>query len=296
MSWLDRLSTGRVLLMDGAMGTEMLRAGLGTGQCGAAWNLTRADVVLGIHRAYRSAGADVLLTNTFQANPLHLAQHGLQDRLDEINEAALRLARLAAGPRGVVLADIGPILERIGGEEFRDRRLLRAVLRSLADGDGILLETCSSPRALEAVDYIRHRVEDVEIPVLLSLTYLRDASGKVTTFSGHTPESFARNAYRHGVSALGVNCGRDIGMDEIIAIVRRYRSETDVPLFARPNAGSGSRQHTPDEMAARVPELLDAGVCMVGGCCGTTAEHIAAFGAVVQDWNRSHGAPDPLCV
>lgn len=290
MSWLGKLSSDRVLLMDGAMGTELLRAGLGTGQCGEAWNLTRPDVVLGIHRAYRQAGAGVLLTNTFLANPLNLTQYGLMDRLDEINEAALRLARLAAGPQGLVLADIGPILERAGGEEFRDRRLLREVVRSLTEADGILLETCSSPRALEAVDYIRHRVEDIEIPVLLSLTYLKDASGKLTTFSGHAPESFARHAKRHRVSALGVNCGRDIGMDEVIAIVGRYRNETDLPLFARPNAGSGPRQHTPEEMAGRLPELLDAGVCMVGGCCRTTAEHIAAFATVVAAWNNSRCA------
>jgi 5-methyltetrahydrofolate--homocysteine methyltransferase len=289
MSWLGRLSSGRVLLMDGAMGTELLRAGLGMGQSGEAWNLTRPDVVLGVHQAYRQAGAGVLLTNTFQANPLNLAQHGLVDRLEEINEAGLRLARLAAGPQGIVLADIGPILERVGGEEFRERRLLRDVLRPLADADGILLETCSSPRALEAVDYIRHRIENVEVPVLLSLTYLREASGRVTTISGHKPESFARHAARHGVSALGVNCGRDIGMDEVIAIVRRYRQETDLPLFARPNAGSGPRHHTPDDMAARLPELLNAGVCMIGGCCGTTAEHIAAFATLVQAWNNSRG-------
>ena len=104
-----------------------------------------------------------------------------------------------------------------------------------------------------------------------------------------------------GVSALGVNCGRDIGMDDIIEIVRRYRQVTDLPLFARPNAGTpvceGDRwvyPLTPAEMARRLPELLEAGISMVGGCCGTTPEHIAAMRPVVEQWNRNQ-ASGPSC-
>jgi len=270
--------------MDGAMGTELLRLGLRPGECGEAWNLTRPGVVQGIHQAYRQAGAECLLTNTFQSNPLNLARHGLVDQLEEINEAALQLARSAAGP-GVVLADVGPILALPDMEEFADRRLLRRVLASLAGADGFLLETCSSPRALKAVEYALHRVEELEAPVLLSLTYGREPSGRLTTLSGHAPETFARHAARHGVSALGVNCGRDIGMDEVIEIIRRYRQETDLPLFARPNAGWGEYLQAPNQMAERLPELLAAGVSMVGGCCGTTPDHIEAFRPIIDAWN-----------
>jgi 5-methyltetrahydrofolate--homocysteine methyltransferase len=96
-----------------------------------------------------------------------------------------------------------------------------------------------------------------------------------------------------GIAALGVNCGKDIGMDEIIEIIRQYRKVTDLPLFARPNAGTPTKKGkrwvyplTPKEMAARLPELLEAGVCMVGGCCGTTPAHIAAMRPIVDAWNR----------
>ncbi len=260
-------------------------AGLRPGECGEAWSITRSEVVRGIHAAYRRAGAQCLLTNTFQSNPLDLAAHGLPDKLEDINRAALRLARSVAGPDGVVLADVGPILSLPSMDEFRERELLRPVLASLAGADGFLLETCSSPRALAAVEYALRRVEDVERPLLLSLTYRREPSGRLSTFSGHAPETFARHALWHGVSALGVNCGRDIGMDEVIEIVRRYRQETDLPLFARPNAGSGEPLRTPEEMAARLPELLAAGASMVGGCCGTTPAHIAAFRPIVDSWN-----------
>ena len=124
------------------------------------------------------------------------------------------------------------------------------------------------------------------------MTYHRNAKGKIVTLIVNKPEWFAQRAKHYGVAALGVNCGRDIGMDEIIEIIRRYRAVTDLPLFARPNAGTPRKKgkrwiypHTPEAMTARLPELLEAGVSMVGGCCGTTPEHIAAFRPVVDAWN-----------
>ncbi len=280
------LESGRVLLMDGGMGSELIRAGLEPADCGELWNLTHPRTVLAVHRAYRQAGAVVLLTNTFQSNPSALAQLELEDQLEEINAAALVLARQAAGPAGFVLADIGPILNLPAMQEFPDRSILSRVLTSLGDADGFLFETCSSPRALAAVEYAWHRVPEIEeAPLLLSLACRREPSGRLTTFSGHAPETFARHAARHGVTALGVNCGRDIGLAEMIEIIRRYRQETDLPLFARPNAGMAPDLRTPAEMAERLPELLQAGVNMVGGCCGTTPQHIAAFGPIVEAWN-----------
>jgi 5-methyltetrahydrofolate--homocysteine methyltransferase len=208
--------------------------------------------------------------------------------MDEINQAALRLARQAAGWAGFVLADVGPILDPPDMTEIADRSLLHGVLASLAEADAILFETCSSPRALAAVEYTLHSVPEVEsTPLLLSLAYRRDAAGRLTTFSGHAPETFARHAVRHGVAALGVNCGRDVGIAEMVEIVERYRQETDLPLFARPNAGFPETR-TSAEMAELLPRLLEAGVRMVGGCCGTTPDHIAAFLPVVEAWNARH--------
>jgi 5-methyltetrahydrofolate--homocysteine methyltransferase len=293
--FLNALRSGRVLLMDGAMGTELQRAGMGSGACQELWNQTHPEQVRAIHQAYADAGAEVFLTNTFQANPSHLARFGLEDRLEEINRAAVSLARRAVGRSRFVLGDIGPILESAARTEFADFKVLGQVLASLDGVDGFLFETCSSPRALSAVQYAFHRVADIETLLLLSLTYLPSPAGGLVTFSGHAPETYARHAERHGVAALGVNCGRDIGMDEILELIRRYRRETDLPLFARPNAGTPARDgerwiypHAPEAMAARLPELLEAGVNMVGGCCGTTPEHIAAFRPVVDAWNKKH--------
>lgn len=297
-AFLKALHSGRVLLMDGAMGTELQRAGIGAGECYELWNRTHADRVRAIHRAYVAAGAEVVLTNTFQANPSHLARFGLEEGLEEINRSAVSLARREAGRSRFVLASIGPILDPSQRTEFADFQALARMLVSLEDADGYLLETCSSPQWLTAVRYAFHRVVEVDTPLLLSLTYRRTASGRLVTHSGHAPETFARHAENHGIAALGVNCGCDVGMDDIIEVICRYRAETALPLFARPNAGTPTKQgerwnypHTPQAMAERVPELVKAGASMVGGCCGTTPEHIAVFRAALASlgWRSKRG-------
>jgi 5-methyltetrahydrofolate--homocysteine methyltransferase len=288
--FLEALNSGRVLLMDGAMGTELQRAGIREGECYELWNLTYPDRVRAIHQAYADAGAEVLLTNTFQANPAALARHGLQDRLEEIARAALDLARSVAGAGRFTVADIGPFAWGEGSPEAFDRAVC-----ALNTADALLLET--RPHHLDvihAAHACQPAVNPSGVPVLLSFAFRRDPSGTgpCRLEWGFTPEAAAELAHDSGIAALGVNCGRDIGMDEIIEIVRRYRKATDLPLFARPNAGTPQRvgdrwvyPHTPAAMAARLPELLEAGVVMVGGCCGTTPEHIAVFRPVVEAWN-----------
>jgi methionine synthase I (cobalamin-dependent) len=280
-SFLSHLDPGQVLLMDGAMGTQLQAAGLDMGECGPLWNLMRPARVSRVHQDYLAAGARVLLTNTFQSNPVALARFGLEHHLDDINARAVELARHAPGGPRFVLGDIGPILSPGRHEEFADRQQLRRVIESVDGVDGLLLETCSTPAALAAVEFALHRIPLAsEVPILLSLTYYVLA-GEPITYSGHRPETFARHAARHGVAALGVNCGRDIDLATMAAILRRYRCETDLPLFARPNAGTprpdGSYPLGPAEMAAGVHELVEAGALMVGGCCGTTPAHIAAL-------------------
>jgi 5-methyltetrahydrofolate--homocysteine methyltransferase len=283
--FLEALHSGRVLLMDGAMGTELQRAGIREGDCYEGWNLTRPDTVRAIHQAYVDAGARCLVTNTFQANLTALGRHGLHHQLTAINRAAVEIARSVRGPAPFVLGDIGPF-------EPTSPDTARPLVESLDAADGLLLETCSDLRNLAAVLKVGRIVRPGEsLPVLFSLTFRRTSGGELRTADGHRPEAYARKVRDYGIAALGLNCGRDIGMDEVIEIVRRYRQVTDLPLFARPNAGTPTRigdqwhyPHTPEQMAARLPELLEAGVVLVGGCCGTTPEHIAAFRPVIDDW------------
>ncbi len=280
------LCSGRVLLMDGAMGTELQRAGLKDGECPEAWNVTHPDRVLKIHRAYVDAGAEVLLANTFQANPPALARHGMENRLDVIFQAGLALARTALGDSGWVLADVGPFAPC-------EPTTIQPILNACHAADALLLETFSDPADATLFTRANQSNDGPQKPVLLSFTFRRHGpENTLRTFKDFTPERCAKHAASLGVAALGVNCGRDIGMDDVAEILRRYRQATDLPLFARPNAGTPSREgnglaylHTPESMAARLPELLQAGAVMIGGCCGTTPAHIAAFWRVIESWN-----------
>jgi 5-methyltetrahydrofolate--homocysteine methyltransferase len=271
--FLQALGSGQVLLMDGAMGTELQRAGIGAGECYELWNLTRSDQVRAIHQRYLDAGARCLVANTFQANPAILAKHGRADDLEAIN----------------LLASIGPMDRK--HEDFA------RVVRSLADADGLLLETWSTPfaalAAITASNILAEAGKPV-LPVLLSYAFRwpRGARVPALTQGDHSPTQAAVITQSSSIAALGVNCGPDISISDIAKIVRRFRRVTEVPIFARPNAGTPTRvgnqwvyPQTPDKMADQLAELLEEGVTMVGGCCGTTPEHIAAFRRIVEKWN-----------
>jgi 5-methyltetrahydrofolate--homocysteine methyltransferase len=271
-SFLDALHSGRILLMDGAMGTELQRAGIGEGECYELWNLTQPDRVRAVHQAYVFSGAEILLTNTFQANPPSLAQFKLGDRLEIIWQAALEQARAAAGPARFVLADVGP---------FDPSSFARAMLDCTQAADAVLLETCSNFTLAEW--FIQAGGATRDRPILLSFAFEHSpVSGELQTHLGLAPEACAMRAQDLGAAALGVNCGRDLSLDDICDILRRYGAVCTLPLFARPNAGTPRREYgrwvyplTPRIMADRLPDLLAAGARMVGGCCGTTPEHIA---------------------
>ena len=280
-SLLQILHLDRMLLMDGAMGTELQRRGIAEGECYELWNIRHADVVRQIHKSYVAAGARVLLTNSFQANPAALAKHGLRERINELNDAAVRLAREAIGEGGLVLGSIGPWLN--GGPTD-----LEFVVKSLAGADGILLETRSNRQAFADVAAARRCTTQ---PVMISIAFRKTGSGcEILTYDDMTPESCAGLAEESGCAALGVNCGQNISLGDVLQIVRRFRSVTKLPLFARPNAGTPTRvgnewsyPTSPEDFAQRVPELLDAGLSMIGGCCGTTPAHIAAMAVAIRD-------------
>jgi 5-methyltetrahydrofolate--homocysteine methyltransferase len=286
--FLDALRSGRVLLMDGAMGTELRRAGLPPGGCGELWNLTHPERVRAIHRAYADAGAEVLLTNTFLADPVSLARFGESGRSGEICRAALGILRGVAGPERFVLADVGP------SPFLTDAASLPSYLADFSGAGAVLVETCSdTATALAAVGALARAGHLERTGVVASFTYRGDRPGIARTVGGETAADLARQLDRaSGVLAIGVNCGRELGMPHLAEIVRAYRENTSLPVFVRPNAGTpreteGRLEYprSPEEMASWLPELLEAGVSMVGGCCGTTPAYVAAFKRVVDAWN-----------
>jgi 5-methyltetrahydrofolate--homocysteine methyltransferase len=278
MSNLDTaIRSGRVLLMDGAMGTELQRAGATQTDCLELWNITQPDKVKTIHRAYVKAGAEVLLSNTFQANRTALARWQQQENLLDIIHAGIGCARATVHPGGCVLADMGPMKDSTSLE-------MELIAKACAEADGLLLETFSDP--VQASMLAKTYRSTTDKPVLVSFAF-DGATWK--TFRGISPEQCAGAVEEMGAEALGVNCGREVNMETCGAILRRYRAVTALPLFARVNAGTptgGTYTQTAERMAEGIVDVLEAGATMIGGCCGTTPQHIKSFRAVVDAWNK----------
>lgn len=281
---LDALQSDRVLLMDGAMYTELARAGLRDGECGERWNLTNPAAVEAVHRAYVDAGAACLLTNTFQALPAAAAKHRFE--VGEVFAAAIRLARAAAGRERFVLADLGPL-----ATDFDAQIEAEAIRPHVGELDALLVETVTTATCLPTIETLRRRLP--RLPLLLSLSFQRLPNGQVATLAGGEVEPFIQEALRLRPEALGVNCGRELDLHAVAEVLRRYRDMAGLPTFARPNAGTPVRlesgwsyPRSAERMGAELPELLNVGARLIGGCCGTTPETIAAFKIVVDRWNE----------
>lgn len=277
---------GRVLLADGAMGTEIQRAGLESGGCGEAWNLDHPQRVLEIQRRYVEAGSDVLLSHTFGASRIMLERHGEGARTTEINRAAVAIAKQALAGRGYVLGDIGPFggLMEPYGEIAPERveQAFREQAQALVDAgaDGIIVETQTALEEL-ALGIAAAREAGAAV-VIGSIAFDRMAEeDDVRTMMGVSPEQAAEFMAAHGCHVAALNCGTGIDMAWAARIAARYRAACGLPVMVQPNAGQPVLENmqvvykeTPEEMAAGLPALLEAGPRIVGGCCGSTPAHI----------------------
>ncbi|MDH5588528.1 MAG: homocysteine S-methyltransferase family protein [Gemmatimonadota bacterium] len=281
------------ILADGATGTELQRSGVEPGGCLEALNVERPDVVLALHRSYLDAGSDLVTTNSFGGTRLRLRLHDMEGRAAEFNRAAARLAREAAGDDAFVLGDVGPtgsILAPLGDvtpDEAYDA--FREQIDALLEGgaDGILIETLT---ALDEMEAAVRAARDAGAPlVLASFAFDRVKTGIPRTMMGLAPAEAARAAAEAGADLVGCNCGTSLTGDEYVSVVAAMREATGLPLLAQPNAGlpeltrDGVVYHeTPASMAATIHRLVEAGALVVGGCCGSTPEHITAFRRILD--------------
>lgn len=282
----------RVLVLDGAMGTMLQERGLKAGQSPEELNLALPDVVAGVHQAYLASGAEIIVTNTFGGNREKLSHYGLEGRLREINQAGVTLARNAAGKDAYVAASIGPtgrFVEPVGDLSF-DR--MAAIFREQAEtlieagADLITLETFLDIKEIRAA-LIAIREISPTIPVIAMLTF--DDNGR--SVLGTPPEAAAITLEAAGANIIGSNCG--LGIDGIYEILCSMRRVTSLPLISQANAGLPILKEgktffpgTPQEMVAFHDRLLDLGVRVIGGCCGTTPEHIRAMRDALNGKNR----------
>lgn len=280
----------RALLGDGAMGTQLMLAGLEQGNCGEAWNLAHPDRVLAIQRRYVQAGSDCLITNTFGGSRIMLDRHSHADDVVEINAAGVRIAREAFGHRdGYVLGDIGPfggLMEPYGDfTEAQVRDAFREQAQALVDAgaDAIILETQTSLEELR-LGVIAAR-EAGAACVIGSMAYDVTLDGSTfRTMMGIDPERAAAFMHEHGADIVALNCGTGMDMERARQAVIRYQQATHLPVMAQPNAGQPKLiamkvvyDETPEEMVKGVVPLLEIGANIIGGCCGSTPDHIRAF-------------------
>ncbi|HEX4628970.1 MAG TPA: bifunctional homocysteine S-methyltransferase/methylenetetrahydrofolate reductase [Gemmatimonadales bacterium] len=275
----DLLADGKVHVLDGAMGTMLYSKGFFLNVCYDELNLKQPKLVQDVHEAYVRAGAEIIETNTFGANPLKLGSHGLADDTEKINQAAAELARKAAAGRASVVGAIGPLGVRIEPFGPTSRAEACAYFQRQAKGllaggvDGFILETFSD------VDEIHEALRAVksvsDLPVIAQMTVGDDG----LTHNGTAPETFAKQLTAWGADAVGVNCS--VGPAGVLEAVETLVKATDRPISAVPNAGLpkdvGDRKiylASPEYMASYARRMIEAGARIVGGCCGTTPEHI----------------------
>ena len=287
----ERLALGPVLL-DGAMGTELMRRGLLAGEPPEGWLLTRPHVIFGVHHRYALAGAEVLYTCTFGANRLALGRHGLADRTVAINHKAVEVARMAARETGaLVFGDLGPtgdLLEPYGDlppARAREAFAEQATLLMAAGADGLVVESFADPaEALLAVAAAR----GAGARFILATLSFEGPSKHYRTMMGATPEEAAGALAAAGVTALGLNCGTN--PSAMVEVARRMRAAVPgtMPIAAKPNAGLPGGPRTgdaapegPEAFAAIARDLAAAGATLIGGCCGTTPAHLAAVRAAL---------------
>jgi 5-methyltetrahydrofolate--homocysteine methyltransferase len=288
--FVDALMNNKILIADGATGTQLQKAGLKPGASPELWNLENPDAVRALHRSYIEAGSDVVLTNTFGGTRYRLARHELEGQVKEINAAAARLAHEVAGEKVFVFGDIGPtgelLIKPVGKITYEEAVTAFAEQAEglLAGGvDAILIETMSDiNEAKAAIEGVRKVSAD--IPVLVTFSF--DTHGR--TMMGAKPEKVAKDIWALGVTAIGANCGRTL-TETLTAIEQMRVALPEAVLMAKPNAGlphaSGGDlvyDVTPEIMAEYAHKFAAQNVKIFGGCCGSAPEHIHAIAEALK--------------
>jgi methionine synthase I (cobalamin-dependent) len=289
---LEELLARAPVITDGALGTQLQTRGLEAGECPDAWNLSHPDQVEEVARAYVAAGSDIILTNTFRANRLALTGYGLAGKTNEVNRAGVEIARRAAAGHARVFASVGPSGKMLATGDVSEEELRTAFAEQVqalaeAGAEGIAIETMTDlAEAKLAVAAAR----DVGLPIVASMVF-DSGKDKDRTMTGVTPEQAAQELTAQGADVIGANCG--LGIAGHVPICRRLRASTDRPIWIKPNAGLPEMvegrvvyKTTPQEFAAFVPALLEAGASFVGGCCGTGPEFVRAMKEAVQAWKH----------
>ncbi|HJW76144.1 MAG TPA: homocysteine S-methyltransferase family protein [Thermoleophilia bacterium] len=283
----------RTLVLDGAMGTELMARGFGTRECPELWNVTNPDIVADIHRGYFAAGSDLVHTNTFGGSRPKLAAYHCQERTQELNEAGARLAvavRDEVAPGRLVAGDVsatGRLLKPMGDMDPRELEdVFAEQVEALANGgvDLVSIETMFDLE--EARIAVKAAREVSRLPVSAAMTFNRTPKG-YRTMMGVTPQQAVEILLGEGADVVGCNC--TLTADDMVELVGELRRETEAPLLAEPNAGQPHLKEghtvydeTAEHFAEGAVDVVAQGANLIGGCCGTNATFIAALVAELR--------------
>lgn len=281
MDFLERIKTGQTLVSDGATGTNLQARGLELGLPGEVWVLERPDEIMRLQRAFIDAGAEILLTCTFGGSAMRLEQVGLGERMAEVNRTAVQLTRRAVDGRDVLVAgSIGPLghlLKPLGPlEPEAAQAAYREQARVISDAGVDLLVIETQFDLVEAEAAVRGVRSASSLPLVCSFSFDRGTR----TMMGVRPAQAAAQMEAWGVDVAGINCGRSL--EENLVVLQQLRSATKLPIWFKPNAGlpeldsEGRPTYSvsPEAMGSQVYTWLTAGAQVVGGCCGTSPEHL----------------------
>jgi 5-methyltetrahydrofolate--homocysteine methyltransferase len=280
----------RVVLLDGGMGTELIKLGLDKGACPESWNVEKPEIVKKIHTSYFDAGSDVVLTNSFGGNRIKLSSHGLETKCYELNFKAASIAnevkpvsRFVAGsmgPTGKFLKPVGEFSE----EEFESAYAEQA--RGLTEGrvDFLLIETQYDLH--EALCALRGARKSSHLPIFVTMTFNRSPRG-FFTIMGNSVSQCIKELEAHKIPAIGANCTLD--SSEMVELVKIMREATPLPLIVQANAGkpvlspSGEVTYSQEveDYVRFIPEIIKNGASLIGGCCGTNPDYIRRMAEII---------------
>jgi 5-methyltetrahydrofolate--homocysteine methyltransferase len=289
-SIVAEIKKGKPLVSDGAWGTLLQQKGMKPGECPELWNITHSDAVYNIAKSYIDAGAEIIETNSFGGNVFKLKLFGLADKVWELNKAAAEISRKAAGEK-IVIGSIGPtgkllMMGDVTEDELYNAFIVQAQALEAGGVDGLVVETMTDLE--EAKIAIRACKENTKCEIICTMTFEKTRDRSYNTIMGITPSQMTQEFIGTGVSIIGANCGN--GITDMVGIVEEIRKvDKNIPILIHANAGVPLYKdghtifpETPAQMAGFVSKLIGAGANIIGGCCGTTPEHILRIAELVK--------------